>query len=132
MQDKKTDRPWTELSLSADVLIAKWGPNEGLWGIFNEGMIASPEKVNVHEWWLIVGTKSKHDQPDKPDEPIRGETFSYSVGTKNQMTIPRYLLPVGKQVLAQVIGFFDSKNERNESIVEGIYSDVERLKIPKP
>jgi hypothetical protein len=45
------------------------------------------------------------------------------------MILPRKLLPLKKQVLAQVIGYFDSKDERGNPIEEGIYSDVARQVI---
>ena len=135
MPDKKPDRPWIELSVSEDGLKAKWGNPSGTplgsYGIFNAKMVHSPENVKVHEWWLIVGTKSKHNQPDKDDEPIRGETF-YFDGTVNETIIPIYRVPAGQKIIAQVIGFFNSKNELLEPIVEGIYSDVARLKMPEP
>lgn len=126
------DRPKVELSLNADGLRVTWGPKDGPWGIFRENMNVAPANVNVKEWWLIVGTKAKLEQPDKEEgEPTRGEIVSQSVGTTTEMTIPRHLLPVKQQVLAQVIGFFDSQNEVGTPIVEGIYSDVARQHIPK-
>jgi hypothetical protein len=127
MQVQKNDRPKVELRLNADGLTVTWGPEGGPWGIYAEN--APLEKVKVKEWWLYVGTKANSEQSDEPDEPFRCESVSKSVGTTTEMILPRKLLPLKKQVLAQVIGYFDSKDERGNPIEEGIYSDVARQVI---
>ena len=132
MPDKKTDRPWIELVLNTDGLKATWGPNEGPWGIFKDAQISAPQQVNIKEWWLSVGTKAKLDQPEDKDEPSHWEIFHHSMGAKNEMTIPWDTpLPLKQKVLARVIGYFDSKGTNDEPFTEGIFSDVERVKIPE-
>lgn len=118
----QNDRPKIELSLNADGLRVTWGPKEGPWGIYKENV--DPVEVNVKEWWLFVGTKANHGQSDQPDETSKWEIVSKSIGTLTEMTIPRNRLPINKQVIAQVIGYFDSQDEHGEPFKEGIYSDV--------
>lgn len=131
MPDKKMDRPWVKLARTKDGLNLAWGPNQGPWGIFNEAHIRSPQTVKITEWWLSVGTKANVKQNDaNKDEPSNWELFNASVGTKNKLTIPWYgPRPPKRKVLARVIGKFHSKGTNNERFEEGIYSDVERLKI---
>lgn len=134
MSDKKTDRPWVELDLNADGLKITWGPNQGPWGIFKDEHRESPQQVTITEWWLSVGTKTKTNQDDEKDEPSHWEIFNYSVGTKNELTIPwDHPLPLKQKVLARVIGRFESEGISGAPIEggEGIYSDVERVQIPE-
>ena len=127
MPVQKHERPEITLKQNQDgSLLAAWGPEAGPWGIFKKA--AAPQKVQIKEWWLFVGTLSNHGQPDA-DEGSQWEIVSRSVGTNDSMVIPRHLLPTNHQVLAQVIGYFDSKNENEEPIVEGIYSNVARQVI---
>jgi hypothetical protein len=124
MPVQQNDSPQIKLQLQADGLKATWGPSQGPWGIFAKN--TAPKNVTVKEWWLFVGTKPN---PGQSDEASQCEIVSQSVGTQTEITIPRDLLPLNKQVQAQVVGFFDSQNEHGEPIVEGIYSDVTRQVI---
>ena len=132
MQTPPNDRPSLTLSMTTNGVLAKWGPDNGPWGT---GGI----DVHVKEWWLSVGTKvtTKKELDDKKKgkawDPQKGgfqwEIVNQSVGSNTQMTVPSYLLPAGKTVYAQVIGFFDSKTMDDKPIVEGIYSKVNHVNI---
>jgi hypothetical protein len=96
--------------------------------------------VKIKEWELYVGTKADANQLDDPDEPGEYKIFYGKVGAYTTKTIPlndkdhKEAFEEAKTtgyILARVIGYFDSQNERGEPIVEGIYSDVVRRVIPK-
>lgn len=132
MAVEQNDRPWIKLDFNHNTneLTVRWGPNEGPWGIFNEAHVNAPQTVSITEWWLYVGTKTKLDQDDNGDEPSKWEIFNCSVGANNEMTLDVSYVPVKKhKVLAQVIGYFDSKNILGDSFKEGIYSDIARTKL---
>jgi hypothetical protein len=134
------DRPRVELSLNTNnnELTITWGPDAGPWGIYSEK--STPATVKIKEWELYVGTKADANQLDDPDEPGEYKIFHGTVNALTKMTIllndKDYEEAFGEAkargyILARVIGYFDSQNERGEPIVEGIYSDVVRRVIPK-
>jgi len=140
MEVPQNDRPTVELSLEtkSDELTVTWGPDVGPWGIYSEK--STPVPVKIKEWELYVGTKADAKQPNDPDEPGEYNIFYGKVGAYTAKTIPlndkdrKKAFEEAKKtgyILARVIGYFDSQNERGEPIVEGIYSDVVRQVIPK-
>lgn len=130
------DRPFITLQLNAKKdLVVNWGPKEGPWGIYNDS--GATENVTIKEWWLYVGTKPNQAQAG-PSQcgPSQCEIVSENVGVATSKIVPKYLLPLHQQVVAYVIGYFDSKDKdgnqvdpNGDPIVEGIYSDVEKIPI---
>jgi hypothetical protein len=135
------NQPWIKLDLNAQGLTATWGPEVGEFGIFSADDIQVPKTVTIKKWWLFIGAIAHPEGPggsnQKFEELPNSEIFNKSVGIDRMMTIPLKDLPPKKLILAQVIGLFDSKtpdgepllNKKGEPVVEGIYSNVERVVI---
>jgi hypothetical protein len=123
--NKEGEKPQIQLTRQANgELKAKWRPSKGLWGKFTEK--SDFRKVTVKEWWLFVGTKA---HPGHSEEQSQIEIVSQNVYKATEWIIKKELLPKNKQVFAQVIGYFNSRNIAGEPIVEGIYSNVAHLRI---
>jgi len=127
------DRPNVELSVTNEFIIAQWGPAAGPYGIFNETMVAAPETVTIKEWWLFVGTKARPNETHEPPDhqSVQNDIVFQKMGTATELKIDRYLFPKDQMVLAQVIGFFESKDITGQPLpfMEGIYSDIVRKQI---
>ena len=120
------DRPEVTLTPQPDGLKVTWAPTHGAWGKFKNEPASGFVDVVINEWWLYVGTKPL---PSQPHEGSQVEIVSQSVGNTTEFVVPQHLLPINKQVIVYVIGYFDSKNVHGEDIVEGIYSDEKHIVI---
>ena len=112
------DRPFLHLELQPDALKVQWGPPKGPWGIYYK-CTDPPAEVVIKEWHFFLGSLVNAHKPEFGSTQILSSTYDLVT----DISIPRGQLPKKKKLVAQIIGYFDSKKPDGTTFTEGIYSD---------